>query len=120
MFGGIAPGKPERMCSTDGLWQVTGDRRGLRRNHQRSATQHLVAATAGGIISRTRKRQQHVAHHILTLDLICAGNLECSVAVVQERDIIGAQGMRDSRHPFVAAGADGVKPLPLFLHDPAL
>ena len=116
----IAPCHADGMRRAHRFGQVAGNGRGLRRNHQRARAQHLVPPAAGRILSRTGETQEHIAQHVLPLGLIGAGDLERRITVVQEGDVIDPQRRRHPRHAFVPGRADGVKPLPLFLHHAAL
>ncbi len=120
MFGAVAAGGGNGIRGADGLWQVAGDGRGLRRDHQRAAAKDLVPAAGDRVLGGRGEGEKHVAGDGLAGDLFGPRDLEGGVAVVEEGDVGGAQGGGDRGKAFVARGADGVEALSCALHGAAL
>ena len=106
----------ERVGSTNGLGQMTGNCRGLRRDVQSARPQYLVASARNRITCRSAKAKQHVPNWLLARHLGGALDLERGIAVVQKRHVGRTQRFGYGGHAFVARRADGVEAFTLLLH----
>ena len=114
-FGAGAAGKADAIGGPDRLGQVACDGRGLGRDEQIAAAQHLVPPATGRIVCRAGIAEQHVAAHVLPF-LRRTGHLKGAIAIVQKGDVIRVQRMGHRRHAFVPGRADRIKPLARLLH----
>ena len=100
-------------CEAEGeahrLRQMAGDRARLRRDPQRTAAPHLVAALADRILARGDHAKQGVEDGRAAGVLARARQHEAAGPIVEEGGIVDAQACPDDRVVLVAGGADRVE-----------
>ena len=106
-----SPRYAETESGADRLRQMRGDGAGLGRDGQRFRSDDLVATAGNRVLRRRCEAQEHVPGRGLSRHFLGSMDLEGIGAIMEEGEVVGAEGFGDGRIVFVARAADRVEAL---------